>query len=248
MITLPLVTPSLILGLLGVGVIALLQTQKPTQTAKTAVAQNIPNTTTTTQNALYVPTVSTQNTADTDTTGDSLKPPETMAEWAKGANIIVQAQVVRVVRDGYSAGYDPKTGVHLWREAPKTATGVAGGPTPIPAAVYPVTDFEIKPVTVFRDDGHIASGKPLTLSVLGRLNSPDTDQTAMPQIGQTYLFVLNLNLDKETYGMPRACGQLIVGTTSLQCPGKGQQLLPFMKGQTPTQFFAQLQQLTAKGQ
>lgn len=170
-----------------------------------------------------------------------MSPPATMDEWIKGADIIVQGQVVRVVRIGYSLGYDPQTGTQFfWDTRPTTTAGVAGGPTPIPSPAYPVTDFEIKPETVFRDNGQITSGKPLIFSTLGHLNSSDTDQTAMPQIGQKYLFVLRQAPDKQTYSEHRECSMLVVGAASLECPGKSQALLSFMQGQSPAQFIAQL--------
>lgn len=169
-----------------------------------------------------------------------LKPPETMDEWIKGSAIIVEGTVEQVVKDGYSTGFDPTSGAALWNTTlPSPKTG--SNPTPTPAPLLPHTDFKVKPDRIYRDDGTIAANKPLIISVLGRLNSPDTDQSAMPQIGQKYLFVLNQNPDKTTYASPRACGILTVTTGKLQCLSSVQELLPFMQGVTPSQFLKQLQ-------
>ena len=223
--------------LIGVGIISLLIMSKSIHEAETSSLQNVPNTT-------IDSTPSVPDTLIPSGGGSGMSPPATMDEWIKGADIIVQAQVVRVVRSGYSLGYDPQTGTQLYWDNKPTVASVAGGSTPIPSPAYPVTDFEIKPETVFRDDGQIAAGKPLIFSILGHLNSTDTDQTAMPQIGHKYLFVLRQSPDKQTYSKHRECSMLVVSATSLECPGKGQTLLSFMQGQSPAQFITQLKAKT----
>jgi hypothetical protein len=103
-------------------------------------------------------------------------PPQTLAEWIKGANVIVAGTVVRVVNEGYTAGFDPQTGVDLWSDVPLGTAMPSSGPTPTPAPLLPATNFEIKVSTVYRDDGTLTPGTPLIVGVLGRLNSADTDQ------------------------------------------------------------------------
>jgi hypothetical protein len=193
---------------------------------------------TTPESAAILP--QTTDEALSHSTGDGPMPPQTLPEWIKGANLILQGTVVRVVKEGYTTGFDPATGELLWRDAPSNKPKTPGGPTPTPSPLIPATNFEIKPDTVYRDDDWIASGKPLIISVIGRLNSADTDQTAMPQIGRQYLFVLNQNPDKATYGSPRECNLLQVTADKLQCLGQGSHLLPFMQGVTPAEFLEQL--------
>ena len=170
-------------------------------------------------------------------------PPSNVAEWIKGSNIIIQGTVIKVVQEGYTSGFDLQTGAIIWRD--KQNNRSSNGETPVPEPVIPLTIFKVKVESLYQSNGLVNAGNSITLSFIGRLNSADTDQTAMPQLGAKYLFVLNQSPDKVTYSLPRVCGMIVIGRNSVECPGEYDIKLPFLKGLEPAVFITQLQNAIA---
>jgi len=116
-------------------------------------------------------------------------------ELLSKAPLIFIGEVGVVVRYGTSAGYGPN-GEML------TSTDPAGNPLP----QAPFTDFALKVEEVLRDDGAIASGKPIILRMGGRA-TPEmkklTEKADYPfsYTGDRHLFLLNLEPDGKTYGL-----------------------------------------------
>lgn len=121
--------------------------------------------------------------------------PKTLDELLNSAPLIFIGEIGPVVQYGTFAGYRPD-GKML------TETDPAGNPLP----QVPFTDFTLKVEEVLRDDGAIASGKPIILR-MGGYATPEmkklTENSDYPfsYTGDRHLFLLTPGPDGKTYGL-----------------------------------------------
>lgn len=152
--------------------------------------------------------------------GTTVAPPKTTDELLSKAQLIVVGEVGPVVQRRTFSGYGPN-GEFL------DGLNTVGQPVP----QVPFTDFEVKVERVLRDDGSIASGKPIVLRMAGDA-TPEmkaiTQNTHYPfsYTGDRHLFLLTLNPDKTTYGFYYGpWSRLLVDGSTLRVSDDTQQLL-----------------------
>lgn len=123
-------------------------------------------------------------------------PPTTTRDLIAPAQLIVIGEVGPIVQRRTYSGYGSQG---------KLLDGFNEAGTPVPQV--PFTDFEVKMERVIRDDGTIASGKPVILRMSGDA-TPEmqaiTRNSDYPfsYTGDRHLFLLTRNPDGTTYSFP----------------------------------------------
>ncbi len=168
--------------------------------------------------------------------GKRVAPPGSMEELVDGAAVIAIGRIGSVVREADEGGFDQD-----------------GQPTL--GLLMPHTYFELELEEVIKDDGTVASGRPVLLRVEGSLQpqeesegvvtvSPD-GPSEMPETGQRRLFVLlkYANGSFSTEGVNRL---LDIDGDVVRFASSDGRPVGFAAGQTPDEFVAELKRLVAE--
>lgn len=156
----------------------------------------------------------------THESGTTISLPKTTDELLSKAQLIVIGEVGPVVQRRTFSGYGSNG--ELW-----DGFNAVGQSVP----QVPFTDFEVKVERVLRDDGSIASGKPIVLRMAGDATlemKVITRNTNYPftYTGDRHLFLLTRNPDKTTYGFYYGpWSRLLVDGDALRISDDTQQLL-----------------------
>jgi hypothetical protein len=151
----------------------------------------------------------------------AVPPPKTLAELASKAELVFVGEVGPVVQRRTYSGYGPKG---------ELLDGFDANGNPVPKV--PITDFELKVEQVVKDDGAIASGKPIILRMGGDATPEMKQITANGEYpfsftGDRHLFLLTRNPDGQTYGFYYGPWSrlLIDGNNNLRVSNGSQELL-----------------------
>lgn len=171
-----------------------------------------------------MPTQMPQSRAD-HSADAAVPPPKTLEELAGKADLVFVGEVGSVVQRRTYSGYGPKG---------ELLDGFDVNGTPVPTA--PITDFELKVEQVVKDDGAIASGKPIILRMGGDATPEMKRLTASGEYpfsftGDRHLFLLTRNPDGQTYGFYYGpWSRLVIDENNNLRISNGSQELPKLDG------------------